>query len=49
MFSAELKFHSDCLLKYFNKKIKSNNLELSNAAKREYKIKYLINWKQDCC
>ena len=34
MFSTELKFAADCLLKWFNKKFKSNNLELSNEIKK---------------
>ena len=33
MFTTELKFAVDCLLKWFNAKFKSNNLELSNSAK----------------
>ena len=36
MFTTELKFAADCfLLKWFNKIIKSNNLELSNDVKRK--------------
>ena len=49
MFSAELKFAADCLLKWFNKKFKSNNLELSNEQKRKFEINHPIIWKQDCC
>ena len=49
MFSAELKFSSDCLLNQFIKKFKLNNLELSNVQKRKYEINHPINWKQDCC
>ena len=37
MFSSELKFASDCLLGWFNKKIKINNLELSIEAKKHMK------------
>ena len=47
MFSTELKFAADCLLKWFNKKFKSNNLELSNEQKRKYEVNHPINWKQD--
>ena len=35
MLTTELKFVADCLLKWFNAKFKSNNLELSNSAKRK--------------
>ena len=35
MFTTELKFAGDCLLKWFNKKYKSKNLELSNEKKKE--------------
>ena len=38
MFSTELKFAADCLLKWFNKKFKSNNLELSNEIKKSMKL-----------
>ena len=49
MFSTELKFAADCLLKWFNRKFKSNNLELSNEEKRKYEINHSIDWKQDRC
>ena len=49
MFSIELKFAADSLLKWFNKKFKSNNLELSNEQKRKYEINHPISWKQGCC
>ena len=36
MFTTELKFAGDCLLKWFNKKIyKSKKLELSNEKKKK--------------
>ena len=47
MFSTELKFAADCLLKWFNKKFKWNNLELSNDQKGKHKINHPINRKQD--
>ena len=47
--SAELKFTADCLLKWFNKKFKPNNLELSNKQKRKDERHHSINSKQDCC
>ena len=49
MFSTELKFTDNCLLKWFNKKFKSNNLELSNEMKKKYEIDHPINWQQDSC
>ena len=47
MFSTELKFASDCLLKWFHLKYK--NFELSNQEKREYEIENPINWKNGKC
>ena len=35
MFTTELKFAADYLLKWFNKKYKSRNLEISNEKKKE--------------
>ena len=35
MFSTELKFAADCLLAWFNKKFKNNNLELSIDATKK--------------
>ena len=49
MFSTKLKFAADCLLKWFNKKFKLNNLELSNEEKRKYEIKHPIDRMQDRC
>ena len=49
MFSTELKFATDCPLKWFNKNFKSNILELRNEQKRKYEINYPINWKRDRC
>ena len=48
MFSTELKSAADCLLKWFNKKFKSNNLELSNDVKRKHEIEHPIDWSRDC-
>ena len=48
-FSTELKFAADCLLKWFNKMFKSNNLELSNEEKKKCEIKHPIDWMQDRC
>ena len=47
IFSTKLKFAADCLLKWFNKKFKLNNLELRNEEKRKYEIKHPIDWTQD--
>ena len=44
MFSTKLKFAADCLLKWFNKKFKLYNLELSNEGKKKYEIKHPIDW-----
>ena len=49
MLSTELKFAADCLLKWFNKKFKPNNLELSNKQKRKDERHHSINSKQDRC
>ena len=49
MFSTEIKFAADCLLKWFNKKFKSNNSELSNDIKRKYEVEHSIVWLQDRC
>ena len=49
MFSTELKFAANYLLKWFNKKFKLNNLELSNDVKRKYEIEHLIDWSRDRC
>ena len=49
IFTTELKFAGDCLLKWFNAKFKLNNLELSNSAKRKYKIENPIGWSRNHC
>ena len=49
MFSTELKFASECLMSWFNSKFKNENLQLTNAKKRDYKIKNPVNWESDCC
>ena len=49
MFTTELKFTADSLLKWFNVTFKSNNLELSNGTKRKYKIEDSIDWLCDHC
>ena len=49
IFTTELEFAANCLLKWFNKKFKSNKLELSNDVKRKYEIEHPIDRSQDCC
>ena len=49
MFTTGLKFATHCLLKWLNKKSKSNNLEVSDDVKRKYEIDHPIDWSQDCC
>ena len=49
MFTTELKFAADCLLKWFHAKFKSTNLKLSNMAKRKYKIENAIDWSRSRC
>ena len=45
MFTTELKFAEDCLMKWFNAKFKSQNAVLSNNAKRKYEIENPIDWQ----
>ena len=47
IFSTELKFATDCLLKWFNSKYK--NSELSIDAKRKYEIENPIDWQAGKC
>ena len=49
MFTTELKFAADYLLKWFNRKYKSKNLELSNEKKRKYEVEFPINWENGRC
>ena len=49
IFTTELKFAGDCLLKQFNKKYKSKTLELSNEKKRKYEVEFPVNWENGCC
>ena len=45
MFSSKLKVAADCLLKWFNAKIKSNKSELSLDVKCKYEIENPIDWQ----
>ena len=47
MFSTDLKFASDCLLKWFYSKNKKN--EVSLQERRDYKIKNPIDWENGKC
>ena len=49
MFTTELKFGGDCLLKWFNKKYKCKNLELSNKKKRKYEVEFRLDWENGRC
>ena len=49
MFCTELKFASDCLMKWFNSKFKIGKMQSSNEAKRNYEVKNPINWETDRC
>ena len=49
MFTTELKFGGDCLMKWFNAKLKSQNVVLSNKAKRKYEIENPIDWQNGRC
>ena len=49
MFCTELKFASNCLMKWFNSKFKIRNMQLSNEVKRNYEVKNLINWETNRC
>ena len=47
MFNTELKFAADVLLKWFNAKIKSKNLELDLTEKNIFQHENEIDWKKD--
>ena len=50
MFSTGIKFEGDCLIKWFNKKFKSKNVELSNDGKRKCGIeKPIDSLEGQCC
>ena len=49
MFSTEIKFVGEFLIKWFNKKFKSKNLELSNGVKTKYEIENPIDWIEGRC
>ena len=49
MFSTEIKFSRDCLIKWYNKKFISKNLELSSDVERKYEIENPIDWIEGRC
>ena len=52
MFTTKLKFARDYLLKWFNKKYKSKNLELINEKKkkkRKCEVEFPIDWENGRC
>ena len=49
MFTTELKFAGNCLMRWFNAKIKSEDMELSNDMRRKYEVKNPIIWQTDRC
>ena len=49
MFITKLKLAADCLLNWFNKKIKSKNLELDMFQRTKYEKTHPIDWEKDSC
>ena len=49
MFTTELKFAGNCLIKWFNAKSKSQNLVLSNNIKIKYQNENPIDWQSERC
>ena len=49
MFTTELKFASDCLIKWFNAKYKSQNIVISNDLKRKYEIEHPVDYSENRC
>ena len=49
MFSIELSFIKKTVLSWFNKKIKSQNLEIELSIKKMYEKNNPINWSTDKC
>ena len=45
MFTREIKFAGNCVIKWFNKKHKIKNLELSMGIKRKYEVENPIDWE----
>ena len=49
MFTIELKFVGNGLMRWFNAKIKSENMQLSNDMRTKYEVENPINWQTDRC
>ena len=49
MFTIELKFAGNCLMKWFNAKFKSQNAVLSNDVKLKYQSENRIDWQSGRC
>ena len=49
MFTTELILAADCLIGWFNKNIKTNDLELSKEQKIRYEVQNPVDWKKDHC
>ena len=49
MFTIELKFAGEFLMRWFNAKFKNQNIVLSNNIKKKYEIENPINWQTERC
>ena len=49
MFCVELKFVANCFLMWFNKKFKSQHLEIDLGKKKAFETKNPVNWNNDKC
>ena len=49
MFAVELRFLSNCLLKWFNGKFKIQNVEIDHKEKVTYEVFNPIDWKKKMC
>ena len=47
MFAIELKFLSNCLLKWFNRKFKIQNMEIDHKGKVKHEVFNPIDWKKN--
>ena len=49
VFAFKLKFASNCLLKWFNRKFKIQNMEIDHKQKNTYEAFNPIDWKKTKC
>ena len=49
IFTTELKFSGDCLMRWFNTKFKNQNVAISNVVEREYEIEHPKNKETGRC